>query len=110
MKPALAAALRSELDLAQASRRADPARAFVHLERAHILAQRHTAWHVRVHLRMLGHGWRCRDVREIIGQSFRIVAALLFSRIWVPAGNTGGANVSAFRPMPIPTDLQPFLD
>ena len=45
-----------------------------------------------------------------IGQITRIVAAALFSRIWVPIGNTGGANVSAMRPMPIPADLRDVLD
>jgi hypothetical protein len=38
------------------------------------------------------------------------VAAALFSRLWVPVGNTGGANVSAARPMPVPSDLQAILD
>jgi hypothetical protein len=33
----------------------------------------------------------------------------LFSRIWVPAGNTGGANVSALRRMPVPPDLERIL-
>jgi hypothetical protein len=28
----------------------------------------------------------------------------------VPVGNTGGANVSATRPMPVPPDLQAILD
>ena len=27
-----------------------------------------------------------------------------------PVGNTGGADVSALRPMPIPADLQVFLE
>ena len=38
------------------------------------------------------------------------MTAALFSRLWVPAGNTGGANVSAMRPMPVPPDLQALLD
>jgi hypothetical protein len=38
------------------------------------------------------------------------LAAALFSRLWVPVGNTGGANVSAFRPMPVPEDLQRLLE
>jgi hypothetical protein len=37
------------------------------------------------------------------------MAAALFSRIWVPEGNTGGANVSAIQPMPIPADLRDLL-
>lgn len=79
--------------------------AFAHLERAHILSQRLTLMHVRTHMAMFRIGWRCRDLRELLGQMARIVAATFFSWIWVPIGNTGGANVSAFRPMPVPEDL-----
>ncbi len=39
----------------------------------------------------------------------RILAALLFSRIWVPIGNTGRARVSAFQPMPVAEDLRSLL-
>ena len=84
--------------------------AFHHLERAHILGQRSTRLHVRSHVGMLGIAWQRRDLPEITGQLTRIVAAALFSRLWVPVGNTGGANVSATRPMPVPPDLQAILD
>jgi len=84
--------------------------AFQHFERAHVLSQRHTVPHVRTHLAMLRVGWINRDAREISGQISRMFAALLFSRLWVPVGNTGGANVSAFKPMPIPSDLAALLD
>ena len=84
--------------------------AFSRLERAHILGQRSTRAHVRVHGEMLRIGWRRRDTREVLGQITRLLAALLFSRIWVPRGNTGGANVSAFAPMDIPEDLRRLLD
>ena len=83
--------------------------AFAHLERAHILSQSITWLHVRSHVAMLRIGWRRRAPREILGQLSRIVAASLFSRLWVPIGNTGGANVSAFRPMPLPPDLHALL-
>ena len=59
---------------------------------------------------MLRLGWSRRDLREVVGQIPRIFAAALFSRVWVPIGNTGGANVPAMRPMPIPPDLQAILD
>lgn len=88
----------------------DRAKAFWHFERAHVLGQRHTIAHVRSHWAMLGIGWANRDAREILGQIARIPAALLFSRAWVPVGNTGGANVSAFRPMPIPSDLAAVME
>ncbi len=100
-----------EWALARTARReGDFERAFHHLERAHILGQRRTWRHLKSHIGMLQLGWRRSDVREVAGQLPRIVAAALFSRLWVPAGNTGGANVSAFRPMPVPADLQALLE
>lgn len=110
MKPDLLAAIRTELDRANSLRATDRDGTFRHLERAHVLSQRLTFWHARVHLRMLAHGLRHRDYREVFGQVARTLAALLFSRLWVPVGNTGGANVSAFRPMPLPDDLRALLD
>lgn len=84
--------------------------AFSHLERAHILGQSFPIEHARAHWWMLKVGWRNRDIVEIIGQIPRILGALLFSRIWVPIGNTGGARVPPFKSMPIPDDLQVLLD
>lgn len=111
MPPRLEAAFTLEMALADQARRVgDLDRAFAHLERAHILSQRWTLAHVRSHLGMLGIGWMRRDWREIAGQLARIPAALVFSRIWIPVGNTGGANVSATRPMPIPDDLRAVLN
>lgn len=111
MGPLLRVAFEAELQLAaQADAAGDGAQAFRHLERAHILAQRDTLAHVRTHGRMLGWGWRHRDLREVVGQAIRILAAALFSRVWVPVGNTGGARVSAVRPMPVPDDLRALLD
>lgn len=108
---ALGQAFENEWRAARAARReGDLDRAFHHLERAHVLGQRRTWRHVRSHLGMLQVGWQRADLREILGQATRIVAATLFSRIWVPTGNTGGANVSAFKPMPVPPDLQALLD
>ena len=92
-----------------AEQRGDIDIAFAHLERVHILGQSITRLHVRSHLGMLLLGWRRRAPREVLGQVTRIVAASLFSRLWVPVGNTGGSNVSAFRPMPVPADLHALL-
>lgn len=111
MSEAVRAAYATEMRLASDARRAgDLATAFAHLERAHILGQRRTWRHLRSHLGMLRIGWKRRDVREVAGQFARLVAAALFSRIWVPVGNTGGANVSAMRPMPVPDDLRRLID
>jgi hypothetical protein len=84
--------------------------AWTRLERAHILGQRSTRAHVRSHVAMLRFAWRRKDRREIVGQLSRIIGASLFSRLWIPEGNTGGANVSAFRSMPIPPDLRRLLE
>jgi len=97
----------------EATRRAEGAgdfqTAFTHLERAHILSQKYALAHAATHLRMLRLGWRTRDDREVLGQLTRTIAALVFSRIWVPVGNTGRANVSAFAPTPVPEDLAEIL-
>lgn len=80
--------------------------AFFHLERAHVLAQRMTGRHTYIHALMLVAGLRRGDLREVVGQMPRIVASILFSRLWVPRGNSGRARVSAFKPMPVPDDLR----
>jgi len=90
----------------EALRREDFDTAFRHLERAHVLAQRMTGRHTFIHWRMLVAGLRSRDLREVAGQVPRIVASILFSRVWVPRGNSGRARVSAFAPMPVAEDLE----
>jgi hypothetical protein len=88
----------------------DVQREWNHLERAHILSQPMAAAHVRTHAAMLGAAVRRRDRREIVGQVLRLVVAgpgSLTGRY--PVGNTGGADVSALRPMPIPDDLRALL-
>ncbi len=83
--------------------------AFQWLERTHILTQRHPVLHARSHRLMLKLGWQTGDYREVAGQIPRIFAALLFSKIWVPIGNTGRSRISAFKPMPVPEELQSLL-
>lgn len=80
--------------------------AFARLETAHILGQQFFLPHVAVHLRMLRIGKARRDDREVRGQAVRLLATVpgfLFG--WVPVGNTGGANVPATRPMPVPPEI-----
>jgi hypothetical protein len=111
MNGALRAAYATELAAARAATGgADIERAFHHLERAHILSQRFTWRHVHVHWLMFRLGASVGAWREVAGQSSRMIAAALFSRIWVPAGNTGRANVSALKAMPIPDDLRALLE
>ena len=84
--------------------------AFRHLERAHILGQSSTTLHVMAHIRMLGWAWRQYDWREIRGQLFRIMGAATKTIFGlVPQGNSGGSNVSPFKPMPIPDDLAEIM-
>ncbi len=83
----------------------------MHLERAHVLGQESTYWHVHVHYLMLLWAFRYRSVREILGQVFRIVGAATKTAFGlVPQGNTGGANVSPFRKMPIAPELADVID
>jgi len=84
----------------------DPAGGFRHLERAHVLGQGSTVEHVRVHVRMLLWGLRRRQAREVTGQALRVVGAATKTGLGlIPHGNTGGANVGPFKPMPIADDL-----
>ena len=77
-----------------------------HLERAHILSQPLAIAHVRTHVAMLGFGVRHRDRHEIAGQVIRLLIAGPGSALRrYPLGNTGGADVDAVTPMPIPNDL-----
>jgi hypothetical protein len=100
-----------ELNAAEEAERAgDHLVAFRHLERAHVLGQRSTVQHVRVHLRMLLWGLRRKQGREVSGQVVRLIGAA--TKTWVgliPEGNTGGANVSALKPMSIPDDLEDLI-
>jgi Protein of unknown function (DUF3703) len=94
-----------------AESRGDANASFHHLERAHVLGQASTLHHVRVHALMLA--WACRHgrVREAAGQVLRIVGAATKTAFGlVPAGNTGGANVSPFKPLPVPGDLAALID
>jgi hypothetical protein len=101
----------AERDRARTARvRGDFTEEWRHLERAHILSQP-LAWpHLVTHAAMLAAAWRRRDRRELAGQLLRLLLAVPGSVSGrYPAGNTGGADVSAFQPMPIPDDLRSLL-
>lgn len=84
--------------------------AFFHLERAHVLGQASTLQHVRVHLAMLSWGVLNNSPRECLGQLVRIVGAATKTVFGlVPAGNTGGSNISPFKPLPIPPELAEII-
>lgn len=104
--------IQSELDSAEQHRDAgDFYSAFRHLERAHVLGQASTFHHTMIHWRMFKLGLGMRSAREIWGQLIRIIGAATKTPLGIyPTGNTGGANVWFFKPMPVPEDLKRLLD
>lgn len=107
IRPHVEAELRAAA-AAEAQGRADAA--FAHLERAHVLGQASTVEHVRVHWRMFVWGLRQRSARECLGQVLRIGGAATKTAVGlVPDGNTGGANVSPFKRLPVPPDLRALI-
>jgi hypothetical protein len=103
IRPYIDAELRAAADAEKAGRAPE---GFRHLERAHVLGQRSTTQHVRVHMRMLMWGVRHNDLPEVLGQIVRVIGAAAGTWVGlVPHGNTGGSDVSGFRSMQIPDDL-----
>ena len=75
---------------------------FKHFENAHILGQASIYWHTYVHWLMLYWGWQNQDLKEVVGQLIRVVGAVTKTTFgWLPSGNTGGANISAFTSLPL---------
>lgn len=101
----------AELTNARRARSAgDAQQEFAYLERAHVVGQESTYWHVKVHILMLVWAARNCSVREVFGQVFRVVGAATKTAFGlVPPGNTGGANVSPFKKMPIAPDLAALI-
>ena len=88
----------------------DPAKAWIALERAHILSQPYLVLHLANHWEMLKLAAAERDVKEVVGQIARLALAPLGSLTGrIPVGNTGRSDVSAFKSMPIPEDLRDEL-
>lgn len=88
-------------------RLADYAGSWQALERAHVLAQSQALQHTRIHLLMLVFAVRRGKWREVGGQIFRLVLAPIGSVTGTaPLGNTGGADVSAFQPMPLSDEIR----
>ncbi|QDQ27006.1 DUF3703 domain-containing protein [Chitinimonas arctica] len=84
--------------------------AFAQLERAHILGQQALLLHWRVHLAMLRVALAQSNRTEGLGQLWRLFLTPfghLVNRL--PVGNTGRANISAFKPMPIPEELRRIM-
>ena len=86
------------------------AEAFAHLENAHVLGQASTRLHVKVHVQMLLWAVKQGNIGEFFGQLFRIAGAATKTVFGlVPHGNTGGANVSPFKAMPIKPNLNTII-
>ena len=83
--------------------------AFYYFENAHILGQKHVYRHVVSHYWILVYGFKTNNTKEVMGQVLRIVVATIFTLIWVPKGNTGGARVSAVKELPIRKELQKYF-
>lgn len=112
MRAGVKAAFLGEMEYARrAETKGELALAKHHLERAHILGQRWYVPHIKTHFCMLRLALKRSDVKEARGQFVRLIGAGPFHLAgWVPVGNTGGADVSATLPMPIPADLQSYLE
>ncbi|MGH9174109.1 MAG: DUF3703 domain-containing protein, partial [Vicinamibacterales bacterium] len=65
---------------------------------------------VRAHWAMLSYARRYGSTRDVIGQAARLAGAALVTWLWVPTGNTGGTNISAFEKLPIPTEMLRLMD
>lgn len=84
--------------------------AWHHLENAHILGQPYPIEHTVVHWKMLVFGIKIKSTKEIIGQIPRLLFGGIKSFVGtIPTGNTGGANVSALKPMKINSELQKII-
>jgi len=80
------------------------------LSAAHIVGQTSLGLHFRVHWHMLLFGIQTRDTRETAGQLFRLALVPLGHLLQrLPLGNSGRANVSAFRPMPVAPRLSALI-
>lgn len=104
-------AYRQEIDHFRRARRdRDWAACWRYLERAHIITQPLFRLHISSHFEMLSFAVSRGDTREIFGQLLRIMLVPLGALTGrLPVGNTGRARVSAFVPMTVPDDLQPYV-
>jgi Protein of unknown function (DUF3703) len=77
---------------------------------AHIVGQHVYALHIQSHLAMLRFAWHHKQWGEIFGQLMRLALVPIghvFQRL--PKGNSGRADISAFKPMEVPPKLQSLI-
>lgn len=103
--------INKELSDAKAARNNGDHKAEFHfLERAHVIGQASTYFHVKVHLHMLFWAIRHHQFKEAAGQVLRIIGAAFLTQLGlIPVGNTGGANVSPFKPMPLDPEIRNII-
>ena len=86
-------------------------RAFQNLERAHVIGQTSVRAHAKTHWLMFKLEIQRRRIAAASGQAVRLVLGVIGSAIGVvPTGNTGGTDISMFKRLPIPRDLQEIID
>ncbi|WP_341225792.1 DUF3703 domain-containing protein [uncultured Arcticibacterium sp.] len=97
----------AELANYRAALELDLAKAWHHLERAHIIGQRYPFAHTYVHWKMLQFGFKIKSPKEVLGQLPRLLVGGVKSFVGkVPVGNPGGSNVPPLKSFPIEKDLQ----
>jgi Protein of unknown function (DUF3703) len=86
-------------------------RAFTHLERAHVIGQTFVGAHAQAHWLMFTLEFRRRRIAAVFGQAVRLFLGVIGSAVGVvPTGNTGGTDISMFKRLPIPPELQSIID
>ena len=84
--------------------------AWLYLEAAHVVGQRHLKPHLQTHALMLGLAWRTRDWPEAAGQVLRLALVPLGNLSGrLPLGNPGRSTVSAFEPLPVRQELAELI-
>jgi len=108
LRQAFNAEMKTSMDLYE---KGELAKAFQHLEVAHVLGQQYIAPHVRTHYWMLKIGLKRRSLQEIWGQLIRIGLGAMGSAVGiVPVGNTGGTNMSMFKRLPVDPNIQKLIN
>jgi len=112
MNPRQHQAFEQEIASARACmRQGELDQALRHLERAHVLGQRHVAPHVLSHWLMFRVALLRREPAAVLGQAARILLGAVGSLVGsVPTGNTGGTNISMFQRLPIEPELMRILE
>ncbi|MEP2024524.1 MAG: DUF3703 domain-containing protein [Reichenbachiella sp.] len=90
----------------QAVKKQTVEKAWHHLERAHIIGQRYPFQHTETHWKMLLLGFRTTNIKEILGQTIRLLLGAPFSLInKIPVGNIGSTKVSMIKSQEMPEDI-----